>query len=83
MKWGTLGFLVSLAILIVTFIMVFGDESDCPSVYKPWVLCNSIISVVAIPNIYWKNVLNRRKDYLLAKYAILQIIESEDQIDAD
>ena len=74
---------MSLGVLIVTFIMVFSHESECQNVYKPWALCNSIISLVAIPNIYWKKVLNDRKDFLMAKYAILEIIEKEDHIEAE
>jgi hypothetical protein len=52
-------------------------------VYKPWAICNALISFLAVPNIYWKNVLNKRKEYLMAKYAILEILESEEEIEAE
>jgi hypothetical protein len=51
-------------------------------VYKPWAICNALITFLAVPNIYWKNVLNKRKEYLMAKYAILDIIENEEEIEA-
>jgi len=52
-------------------------------VYKPWAICNALISFLAVPNINWKNVLNKRKEYLMAKYAILEILESEEEIEAE
>ena len=77
MMWAPVGLLISAGVAVFSFLTAFNETTDCPSVYHPLVLCNAIIFVLAIPNIYWKYTLNRRKDFIMAKYAIQEILEAD------
>lgn len=83
MMWAPVGVLVSGGLAAFTFVVAAAETTECPSVYQPLAICNAIIFVLAIPNIYWKHTLNRRKDFIMAQYAIREILDTESEHSAE